>query len=433
MNLQPETKNVVLYFQVHQPRRLRHFRFFDIGTNSDYFDDIQNKEIMERVATRSYLPVNALLLKLVSQYPQIKVSFSISGVALDQMKQFTPEVVESFRSLASTSSVEFLGETDQHSLASLMPGEEFEMQVLDHSAKLLEYFGVRPSVFRNTELIYNNDVARRVEALGFNGIFTDGVEQILGKRSPHHLYRTPEGSMNVFLRNYRLSDDIAFRFVQDGGLLTVEKYISWLDSIPQDQNLVVLAMDYETFGEHQRSAGILKFLEELLITLGSREGYRMLKPSEAIDKLEPHDTLNVLDHISWADSERDISAWLGNDMQIDAFSTLIKMEPDVRQLEDPKILERWRWLQTSDHFYYMSTKRNDDGNVHAYFSPYNSPYEAFINYMNVLHDFAYQLKEATHKKQPSLESSVIRVEAERRELHIPDWALKIPSTYHERH
>ena len=429
-----QTRNLVLYFQVHQPRRLNPFNFFDIGSNLDYFDDGQNKDIMERVALRSYLPANAMLLKLIEKYPQVKITFSISGVALDQMKQYTPEVLESFKKLAATSAVEFLGETDQHSLACLMPSDEFEAQVLAHTAKLHDCFGVRPSIFRNTELIYNNDIARRAEALGFNGIFADGIEHILQGRSPHHLYKTPEGSLKVFLRSYRLSDDIAFRFMQDGQQLTVDKYMSWINGIPLDQDLVVLAMDYETFGEHQRENGIIKFLESFLENLALHEDYKMLTPSEAVALLKPYDELNVPDHISWADTERDLSAWLGNDMQLDAFNTLIKMEPMVKQLDDPRLLERWRWLQTSDHFYYMSTKKDDDGNVHSYFSPYNSPYEAFINYMNVLHDFAFQLKAFEQKSRVAPETAAIRVEADRRDIHMPEWAMELPGHYYdERH
>lgn len=435
MNSQPgnkQARNIVLYFQVHQPRRLRPFRFFDIGTNIDYFDDAFNSEIVRRVARRSYLPTNALLLRLIKKYPQIKITFSISGVALDQFREYAPEVLESFRELASTSSVEILGETDQHSLSCLVPGDEFELQVLDHAAKLHDYFGVRPNVFRNTELIYSNEIAQRVEALGFNGIFADGIEQILGDRSPHHLYETPNRALKVFLRNYRLSDDIAFRFNHNGETLTLDKYMSWLNGIPPDQNVVTLGMDYETFGEHQRDRGIVKFLEGLLTTLAEHPDYRMITPSQAISTQKAVDVIDVPQHISWADTERDLSAWLGNDMQCDAFDTLLKMAPDVKKLDDPKILERWRWLQTSDHFYYMCTKKDADGNVHSYFSPYKSPYEAFINYINVLHDFAYQLSEYQKRTLTDPGVAATRQEADRRALHMPKWAMKLPSHYDER-
>ncbi|HEY9045055.1 MAG TPA: glycoside hydrolase family 57 protein [Ohtaekwangia sp.] len=431
MNLIESTQHLVLYFQVHQPRRLRPFRFFDIGSSAEYFDNRQNKLITERIAQECYLPTNALLLKLVREYPQIKITFSISGVCIDQFREYTPEVLDSFRDLASTGSVEFLSETDHHSLACIMPGDEFEMQVLDHAAKLHEHFGVRPAVFRNTELIYSDDIGKRVEALGFNGIFTDGIERVLQHRSPHHLYQHPDQQgLKIFLRNYHLSDDIAFRFNQQNQRLTVEKYMTWLNGIPARENLVVLAMDYETFGEHQkRNTGILKFLESLLKNIAKQKRFRMATPSEVIQQVKPHDVLSVPYYISWADQERDLTAWLGNDMQRDAFDTLVKMEQDIKELDDPELLERWRWLQTSDHFYYMSTKKNDDGNVHAYFSPYPSPYEAFMNYMNVLNDFAYQVSK--HERHPvsNKKAGAIQSEAERRDLHVPTWAMNLENTY----
>ncbi|MFD0998589.1 glycoside hydrolase family 57 protein [Ohtaekwangia kribbensis] len=431
MNLSDTTtkQHIVLYFQVHQPRRLRPFRFFDIGTCGEYFDDKQNKAIAERVARQSYLPTNALLLQLIRKYPKIKVVFSVSGVAIDQFKEYTPEVLDSFRALADTGCVEFLSETDHHSLACMMPGDEFELQILDHTAKLHEHFNVRPTVFRNTELIYSDEIGRRVEALGFNGIFTDGIERILHGRSPHHLYQHSDlGGLKIFLRNYHLSDDIAFRFSHHG--LTVEKYMAWLNGIPHHENVVTLAMDYETFGEHQKAnTGIVKFLEGLLTAIAKQKRFVMATASEVIRTVKPHDTLSVPHYISWADQERDLSAWLGNDMQRDAFDCMVRMERDIKSIDDPDLLERWRWLQTSDHFYYMSTKKNDDGNVHAYFSPYPSPYEAFMNYMNVLNDFSYQVSE--HERHPlnKQKAGAIRSEAERRELQVPTWAMNLQNSY----
>jgi alpha-amylase len=432
MNLSDTTtkQHLVLYLQVHQPRRLRPFRFFDIGSRGEYFDDKQNKEIVERVARQSYLPANAILLKLIKKYPQIKVVFSVSGVAIDQFKEYTPEVLQSFRALANTGNVEFLSETDHHSLACMMPGDEFEIQVLDHTAKLHEHFGVRPSVFRNTELIYNDEIGKRVEALGFNGVFIDGVDRVLHGRSPHHLYQHPDQQgLKIFTRNYNLSDDIAFRFAHHGPL-TVERYMSWLQGIPAHEDLITLAMDYETFGEHQKqNSGILNFFEGLLKALAKQDRIVMATASEAIMNLKPRDILSVPHYISWADRERDLSAWLGNDMQRDAFDCMVRMERDIKSIDDSDLLERWRWLQTSDHFYYMSTKKNDDGNVHAYFSPYPSPYEAFMNYMNVLNDFSYQVSE--HERHPlnNQKAGAIRSEAERRELHVPTWAMNLQNSY----
>jgi alpha-amylase len=390
-NLHPLSaeKHLVLYLQVHQPLRLRRFRFFDIGSGSSYFDDPLNREILERIARECYLPANILLLKLIKKNPSIRIAFSISGITLDQLEEFTPEVLYSFRALAETERVEFLAETQYHSLSCMIPGEEFEMQILEHVEKINQYLGVRPRVFRNTELIYNDDIGKRVANLGFNGVFCDGVEKILGFRSAHHLYEHPtESGLKILLRNYRLSDDIAFRFRSVDQSLTAEKYLSWLNAVPTEQSLINVALDYETFGEHQKkSTGIFNFLEELLEKIPSQKGLRMVTPSEAIELEKSKEKLSVPVHISWADRERDLSAWLGNPIQQDAFDTLLALEPKIRVIADPILWKCWRLLQTSDHFYYMCTKQDDDGNVHAYFNPYPSPYEAFINYMNVLSDF----------------------------------------------
>lgn len=398
----PTKKNLVLYFQVHQPLRLRKYRFFDIGSGKPYIDEDLNREITERIARECYLPANMLLLRLIKQYPDIKVAFSISGVALDQFREYTPEVIDSFGALAETGSVEFLAETHYHSLACMIPGEEFEEQVTEHAQQLYEYFGIFPSVFRNTELIYNDNLGKRISNLGFQGVFCDGIEKVLGDRSPHHLYIHPENELMIFPRNYRLSDDIAFRYKQGSGFLTAEQYMTWLNGIPVSESLVTLAMDYETFGEHQKKAtGILNFLEDLLIQLATHDVYRMVTPAEAVHLEKPKDKLSVPAYISWADRERDLSAWLGNVIQQDAFDTLLALEKQVKKTNDEAILSCWRMLQTSDHFYYMSTKKDDDGNVHSYFSPYPSPYEAFINYMNVLADFTALV----NRKVASLESS----------------------------
>lgn len=396
-------KHLVLYFQVHQPLRLRRFNFFDVGSGSAYFDDRLNQEILERIARNCYLPTNMLLLKLIKKNPGLRIAFSISGITLDQLEQHTPEVLHSFRALAETGCVEFLAETQYHSLACMIPGQEFEEQIVEHSEKLFQHVGVRPTVFRNTELIYNDAIGRRVAGLGFKGIYCDGIEKILGYRSPHHLYEHPDEShLKILLRNYRLSDDIAFRFRQGDQSLTADQYLSWLNGIPAGQSLVNVAMDYETFGEHQKkSSGIFSFLEELFTKLSNSENLRMTTPSEAIEREKSKETLSVPVHVSWADRERDLSAWLGNPIQQDAFETLIGLKDKVRRTNDPLLLKCWRLLQTSDHFYYMSTKKGDDGNVHSYFSPYPSPYEAFINFMNVVSDFTMLLnrKAATKKKK----------------------------------
>jgi len=338
------------------------------------------------------LPANQLLLDLIRQHPSIRITFSISGTTIEQFEKYAPEVLSSFRDLANTGCVEFLGETYYHSLACMLPDSEFEAQVIKHSEKLKEHFGVHPKVFRNTELIYSNDIGSRIRALGFKAIVTEGIERILDNRSPHYLYSHPtETDFKILLRNYHLSDDIAFRF--DRNELTVDRYMLWLEQMPANERLVNLALDYETFGEHKKSnTGIFNFLREWLRRLTETNSYHMVTPSEAIEQLTPHSQLFVPGFISWADKERDLSAWLGNDMQRDAFDSLKKLEKSLRALNDPILIHKWRQLQTSDHFYYMSTKAAEDGSIHSYFSPYCSPYEAFINYMNVVSDFSLQLK-----------------------------------------
>jgi alpha-amylase len=387
-------KNLVLYFQVHQPKRLGNLRFFDIGSDNPGYHNAIDQQLIEKISRECYLPTNALLLKLIKKNPEVRFAFSISGVIIDQFEKYAPEVLQSFRDLAATGSVEFLSETYYHSLACMLPGKEFEIQILKHAEKLYEHFGVRPSVFRNTELIYNDEIGKKISKFGYLGVITDGVERVLQGRTPNHVFQHPEyDGFKILLRNYRLSDDIAFRFSSDGTVLTAEKYIGWLNGLNPFDDVVTLAMDYETFGEHQKKeTGIFKFLEETLTKLAKSKSFEMVTPSQAMVKNKAHSILNVPYFISWADQERDLSAWLGNEMQRDAFDTLQAMEFDVKNSNNPTLLEIWRNLQTSDHLYYMSTKKGGDGTVHNYFSPYPSPYEAFINYMNVLTDFSMRVK-----------------------------------------
>lgn len=379
---------------MHQPKRLRTLRFFDIGANGGYFDDDLNRQIIKRVAQKCYLPANALFLKLIKENPMLKVAFSISGITIDQLEAYAPEVLDSFRQLAETGSVEFLTETYYHSLACMMPGNEFELQVEKHQKKILHHFGTASTVFRNTELIYSEDIAKRVHALGFKGLFIDGIDRLLANQSPNHLYEDAVvNDLKLLLRNYRLSDDISFRFTHFPKPLTAGRYINWLRELPADDKHINLAMDYETFGEHhKKETGIFDFLESLLEDLARDDNFRFITPSEAVASLAAAGRLAVPGYISWADKERDLSAWLGNDMQRDAFDSLTRLEADVKSLLDRSILRDWRSLQTSDHFYYMATKNGSDGDVHTYFSPYLSPYEAFINYMNVLADFSLRIK-----------------------------------------
>lgn len=373
---------------------MRTLRFFDIGANRGYFDDDLNKEIIQRIASNCYLPTNALLLKLIRKYPRVRIAFSISGVTIEQFEEHAPEVLDSFRRLADTGSVDFLTETHYHSLSSIIPGNEFELQVAKHQKKILTRLGIHSKVFRNTELIYSEETGERIRQMGFKGVIIDGIDRVLDHQHPHQVFESAQArNLKMLLRNYRLSDDISFRFSQNPSPLTTEQYLSWLNVTPPHEKVITLAMDYETFGEHQKKeTGIFSFLENLFTRLARSKNFRFLTPSDAVEQLEATQKLGVPGFISWADKERDLSAWLGNEMQRDAFDSLIKLEADIKSLLDKTMLTQWRTLQTSDHFYYMSTKNGSDGEVHNYFSPYPSPYEAFINYMNVLTDFALRVK-----------------------------------------
>lgn len=423
-------QNLILYFQIHQPRRLNPINFFDLPHEPHYFNDSLNESIAKRVARNCYIPANDLLLELISACPHIKITFSISGVVLEQMERYAPAAIESFRRLAGTGSVEFLSETYYHSLASLVNTEEFEEQVLQHTGKIFELFGVRPVVFRNTELIYNDAIGKRVAMMGFRGIFTEGHERILGSRSPHQLYCHPEEQqLKIFLRNYRLSDDIAFRFMEGDNRLSVQKYMAWLHEMPASEKLVNLAMDYETFGEHHHAqTGIFDFLRDLLTSLATGRRYSMLLPSEALRELEATTPLSTEGYLSWADLERDISAWLGNEMQKDAFNSIMKLEKDVKSIRDERLLRYWRYLLTSDHFYYMSLKTDTDGSVHSYFSPFPSSYEAFINFMNIVTHLTFRIQ--TEKNRPVQDQhDPASKEAERQNVKTstPVWVMNLES------
>ncbi len=388
--------SVCFYFQVHQPFRLRRYSVFDSGT--DYFDDYKNAELCRKVASRCYLPTNRLMLDLVRRYGKdFAVSYSITGVALEQFERWAPEVVDSFRALVDTGQVELLAETFYHSLAFLYSREEFREQVTAHSARMAEAFGVRPKVFRNTELIYNNDLAHFVEGLGFTGITAEGADHILGYRSPTFVYR-PVGTdgIRLLLKNYRLSDDIAFRFSDRSWPewpLRAETFAQWVDQVNGNGYVVNLFMDYETFGEHQwADSGIFEFMEHLPehILAGGKNNFMTL--SAAAAAYEPVAELDIPHMVSWADAERDLSAWLGNAMQSNALHELYRMEDEVKAAGNAELLDDWRRLQTSDHFYYMCTKWFADGDVHKYFNPYESPYDSYINFMNVLDNLRSRLK-----------------------------------------
>lgn len=397
-------KSVCFYFQVHQPDRLRQFRFFDIGNDFHYLDDFSNRTIVRRVAERCYLPANKMLHDLILRNNgAFKVAFSISGTAIEQFERYVPEVIDSFKALAATGCVEFLSETYSHSLSSLASMAEFKKQVKQHADLMKRLFGVKPTVFRNTELIYSDMIGAAVADLGYEVMLTEGAKHILGWKSPNFVYANAiNPRLKVLLRNFTLSDDIAFRFSDRGWNswpLTAEKFADWAVSALEKDDVLNLFMDYETFGEHQRSAsGIFDFMNALPAAILSRN-LSFCTPSEAARTYQPVAPLHVPYPISWADEERDTSAWLGNDLQEEAFNKLYALEADVYKTKDDNLVSIFRKLQESDHFYYMCTKFFSDGSVHSYFNPYDTPYEAFINYMNVLADFELRIKEKLKAKK----------------------------------
>ena len=393
-------KSLCLYFQVHQPDRLRLYRFFDIGNDSQYFDEFANRTILKRIAQRCYLPMNELIYELIQKHGKnFKVAFSISGAALEQFEQYAPEVLESFKKLASTKCVEFLAETYSHSLASLKSAKEFKNQVKEHSAAIKKHFGVKPKTFRNTELIYSDTIGEAVAEMGYTTMLTEGAKHILGWKSPNFLYTNAiNPKLKLLLKNFNLSDDIAFRFAANN--VTSEGYAIWLAESAKEADIINLFMDYETFGEHQSaSTGIFEFMRALPDAVLANTELKFCTPAEAAVKHQPVAPLHVPYAISWADEERDTSAWLGNELQNEAFEKLYSLEKGVMAAKDEQLLADFRKLQESDHFYYMCTKFFSDGAVHKYFNPYDTPYEAFINYMNVLSDFALRVEKANNKNK----------------------------------
>ncbi|MBR5334065.1 MAG: glycoside hydrolase family 57 protein [Alistipes sp.] len=395
-------KTVNLYFQVHQPWRLKVYRFFNIGKDHNYLDDFTNRAIMQKVARQCYLPMNALLLNLIKEHKgAFKCSFSITGTAVEQFRIYAPEVLDSFRALAETGCVEFLAETYSHSLASLSSKEDFVEQVKLHSKMIKDEFGKKPVAFRNTELIYSDQIGEMVAALGFKTILAEGAKHVLGWKSPDYVYTNAiDNSLRVLLRNYKLSDDIAFRFSNQGWdqyPLTADKFAGWVKESAGE--VVNLFMDYETFGEHQKATtGIFDFMKVLPAAILSQGDMKFATVSEAAKATQPIGVLHCPHVMSWADEERDVTAWLGNELQNEAFSKLYALKDKVKALKNADYEYVWNFMQTSDHFYYMATKWLSDGDVHSYFNPYGSSYEAFINYMNVLADFEIELDKALAAK-----------------------------------
>ncbi len=399
------TKAIVLYLHVHQPFRIRHYTVFDTAVNHDYFnadynDDASNERILKKVAEKSYIPTNAKLLELLSDFPEFKLSMSITGTVIEQLEKWHPEALNSFKALTDTGRVELVAETYHHSLAFFYSRSEFEMQVKMHQQKIQDVFSQTPNVFRNTELAYNNELAYWADQAGYKGILSEGWDPVLGWRSPNYVYR-PINTTNISLlmKNYKLSDDIAFRFGDSNWQeypLTADKFAHWLSEDINATNFN-LFMDYETFGEHQWSeSGIFNFLHHLPEQWLKTEGHSFMTVSEVIDHFEPVDKVDVPNTITWADTERDLSAWLGNAMQATSINDLYHLERRILDTNDLELIEDWRKLQTSDHFYYMCTKWFNDGDIHAYFSPYKTPYEAYMNFINAYRDILFRLAEKTN-------------------------------------
>ena len=391
-------KAICFYFQIHQPFRLKRYRFFDIGNSHYYYDDFANDDIITRIAHRSYIPAAESLLRMINDTNgKFRCTISITGLALEQCEQYVPEFVDILKKLADTGKVEFLAETYNHSLSSLIDPDEFRNEVELHRTKIKEVFGLTPKVFRNTELIYSDEIAPQILNMGFKGAITEGAKHILGWKSPNYIYSSASApKLKLLLKNSKLSDDIAFRFsnTEWGAYpLTADKYIDWIANTPAEEQIVNLFMNLETFGELQsRESGIFQFLEALP-RFAAERGIDFMTPSEAISKLKSVGELAVAFPISWADEARDTSAWLGNKLQNEAFNKLYSISERVRLCEDRPLQQDWNRLQASDHFFYMSTKHMADGDVHSHFSPYETPYQAFTNYMNVLADFIVRVEE----------------------------------------
>lgn len=401
--------SLCFYFQVHQPYRIKQFSYFEHSENFEYFDEEKNAQILRKVAEKCYLPANETMLKLIRQHNgAFRIAYSITGVALEQIKKYSPETLDSFKALADTGCIEFLAETYHHSLASVYDEDEFRAQVVSHSDLIEECFGARPTVFRNTELIFNDTIASMIKRLGFKGMIAEGADDILDWRSPNYVYTAGETGIPLLVKNYSLSDDVAFRFSNRDWSefpLNADTYARWIHSVSGAGDVVNLFMDYETFGEHQwESTGIFNFLNHLPEKILGHSDWRFSTPSEAISLYPAVSELSYPRLTSWADEDRDLTAWCGNNMQEKSLREIYALEPKVRASGCRDALEAWRRLQTSDHFYYMCTKWSADGDVHAYFSPFDGPYDAFLNYQNIIKDFkqTLELRSKVERAQPLL-------------------------------
>lgn len=402
---------ICLYFQVHQPNRLKEYTFFDLGQEHFYENDQLNGEVINKVAEKCYLPANKMMLDLIKKYKgKFKIAYSLSGVFIEQLEYHRPDVLQSFIDLARTGCVEFLGETYYHSLCYFYSQKEFRRQVLLHRNKIQQHFGQKPKVFRNTELTYNNEMAAFVERMGYKGIITEGVDWHLNGRSPNYLYRAPNAEkIKVVLRNHILSDDLGFRFSDKRWPeypLSADKFTGWLAESKGD--VINLFMDYESIGEHQwADTGIYDFFRTLPEKVKTQPSLSFMMPTEVVEKFKSRSVYDIHNPISWADHERNLSAWDGNNMQKEALKKVYELEKLVKTSRNMDLIHVWAKLQTSDHFYYMSTKGSTDGKVHNYFSPYGSPYDGYIYYMNALSDLEIILNTRNRRKK-ELEASALK-------------------------
>ncbi len=389
---------------MHQPYRVKHYNIFSVGhdhdywTEKDWYADTNNQRIFEKVAKKSYIPMLAHLADCIEKFPGFKFSLSLTGDFVEQAQKWSPEIIEALQELVRTGRVEIAAETYYHSLAFFYNREEFAEQVAQHREMIQKLFGVEPKVFRNTELAYNNDLAKWCESAGFKGVIAEGWDKVLDGRTPNVVYQ-PEGCQNLRLlcKNYKLSDDIAFRFADKTWgewPLSTDKYISWLEDSAKDGQLINLFMDFETFGENiWEDTGIFRFFDELVEKWSRDSANNFLTLSEACDSMAPADIISMPWTVTWADEARDLSAWLGNSMQHEAMKNLFDIRDEVLATNNEKLIADWRRLTTSDHPYYMSTKFLNDGGVHSYFSPYDSPFDAFLYFMNALRDIKTRIDE----------------------------------------
>ena len=424
-------KAICFYFQVHQPLRLKRYRFFDLGHDHYYYDDFSNESIMRKVTEKCYLPANKILMDLIQKHKgKFKVAFSLSGIVINQFRLYAPEVLESFKQLAETGMVEFLAETNAHSLASLKSRSQFEQQVSIHREMVKTYLGVETTSFRNTELIYSDQIGSWIGDMGFKSMLTEGAKHVLGWKSPNFLYcNALNPRLKVLLRNFVLSDDIAFRFSNKSWSawpLTADKYASWLSKLAPKSELVNIFLDYETFGEHNwKETGIFDFLQHLPGAILKKTPFKFMTPSEVADTLQPVSAISVASPISWADEERDITAWLGNELQVAALDKLYELSDKVKKCNDEQMNKDYEYLQSSDHFYYMATKFFSDGAVHAYFNPYETPYDAFMNFMNVLSDFEIRLNKCFPLTTEQVQISQLENLLREKEMIIEEQASEI--------